>query len=132
MKDCIINCTNVPACKGLTFSYGAPSRAFDNCWLKGATDVSTYTKEDDGHVQFVSLTKPVEYKACFQEKQCLATFILSVIGTALGVLSTLMSVVHSGLHLKDQHFRAILRTASRRRTTAKQQAHPYDASGGNC
>jgi hypothetical protein len=125
LKECIGECAAVPACKGLTYAYGSPTGNHDNCWLKGATDASTYTNEDDKHVQYVSLSKPVQEMSCFKDTQCCTAFAFGLVGTVLGVLSTCMSVVHSSLHLKDEHFRAILRTASNRRSTLTRQSSSY-------
>jgi hypothetical protein len=92
----------VPACKGLTYLYGAPGADYDNCWLKGNINTTLITPESSEHVNYVSLTKPVKEKTCFDDSKCKTSFILSVIGTALGLIATLGNIVGGLVHAKDE------------------------------
>jgi hypothetical protein len=97
----------------LTFGYGAPNSGFDNCWLKGSINTTALTPESSTQVTIVSLTKPVKEKTCFDDSKCTTSFILSVIGTALGLIATLGSIVGVLVHSKDETFRNVVdRSAS--------------------
>jgi hypothetical protein len=52
-----------------------------------------FSLENSTQVMIVSLTKPVKERTCFDDSKCKTSFILSVIGTALGLIATLGNIV---------------------------------------
>ncbi|WIA42074.1 hypothetical protein OEZ86_009352 [Tetradesmus obliquus] len=112
LTACIDRCVAVPACKGLTFGYGAPNENYDNCWLKAGINSSVDTPEDAKHVMYVSLTKPQRNYDCFKDPKCKTGFALGTIGTVLGLMSTLGSMLAALARWTDDRMPNVLKRAS--------------------
>lgn len=112
LAGCIDHCNAVPACKGITYNFGAPGEDYDNCWLKGNINTTVITQEDSKHVMYVSLTKPVKEKTCFDDSKCKTGFILGTVGTVLGLIATLGNIVGSLAHWKDETMPNVFRRAA--------------------
>jgi hypothetical protein len=102
LSACIDKCKAMPACKGLTFEYGALPE-HDDCWLKSAATNTNYTEQDFDHVQYVSLAKPEPAYSCLNDEKCRTSYILSIIGAVLGATLTLFSIASMGLRVKRQY-----------------------------
>jgi hypothetical protein len=111
---------DVPSCKGLTYLYEAPGADYDNCWLKGSINSTVITPESSKEVAFVSLTKPVKEKTCFNDSKCKTSFILGTIGTALGLIATLGNIVGVLVHAKDETMPSVFRRANSAMTKTQQ------------
>jgi hypothetical protein len=124
LSECIDHCKAVPACKGLTFGYGALSEDIDNCWLKGATNSSNITPEKD-YVRYVSLFKPETPFSCFTDTKCSTGFAFGLIGAVFGLVATVLSIINSKLINRGRLTE--VDAAQHQKNPRAQGAHPTDA-----